>query len=186
MSETAGPDIMKVDGPFIPYGSPTYNRIHQFLIEEATLLDLGMLEEWLDRCLADDLRYWMPVRRNALRNQGSGFDPRMVYFDDNLNGLRLKVRRLLGTSTAWADDPPSRVRRFITNVLVHGSAESERYTVNSSLLLLRNRWDEPVPQIVSALRQDVICATSDGMRISDRKVLADQVTLGTENLAIFF
>lgn len=38
-------------------------EISDFLFQEAELLDERNLDEWLD-LLTDDIRYWMPMRRN--------------------------------------------------------------------------------------------------------------------------
>ena len=40
------------------------NEIEEFLYQEAELLDGRNFEEWLD-LLTDDIRYWMPMRRNV-------------------------------------------------------------------------------------------------------------------------
>ena len=40
------------------------NEIEEFLFQEAELLDERNIEEWLG-LLTDDIRYWMPMRRNV-------------------------------------------------------------------------------------------------------------------------
>ena len=39
-------------------------EIAEFLYREAELLDERRYDEWLE-LLADDIRYWMPMRRNV-------------------------------------------------------------------------------------------------------------------------
>ncbi|MEO2140966.1 MAG: aromatic-ring-hydroxylating dioxygenase subunit beta, partial [bacterium] len=43
-------------------------EIQDFLFREAELLDERNFEEWLD-LLTDDIRYWMPMRRNVKANE---------------------------------------------------------------------------------------------------------------------
>ena len=40
------------------------DEIEQFLYQEAELLDERQFEDWLD-LLTEDIRYWMPMRRNV-------------------------------------------------------------------------------------------------------------------------
>ena len=104
---------MTADRP-LPYGDPAHLAAHQFLVEEAALLDAGDYVGWLG-LLDEDIRYLMPVR--VTTGRGAGFDSLadMGHFDEDLYALRKRVQRL-ATEHAWTEDPPSRTRHFITNV----------------------------------------------------------------------
>ena len=160
-----------------------YAELHDLLIDEARLLDHNRADEWL-QLLADDLIYRMPVRRTVYRRQGLGFDPLMAHFDDDYPSMALRVQRLHSDS-AWAEDPPSRVRRFVSNVTVHETDVANEYAVGSYLLMLRSRYDESSYDIISAQRDDVVRRTAEGWRIARRIIYTDQSLLGTPNLAIF-
>lgn len=160
-----------------------YAELHALLIDEARLLDHNRADEWL-QLLADDLIYRMPVRRTVYRRQGLGFDPLMAHFDDDYLSMALRVQRLHSDS-AWAEDPPSRVRRFVSNVIVHETDIAGEYAVSSYLLMLRSRYDESNYDIISAQRDDVFRRTAEGWRIARRIIYTDQSLLGTPNLAIF-
>jgi len=168
----------------VPSGDPIYNEIVDFLIDEAALLNQNRLPEWVE-LLAEDLSYRMPVRETLSRAGGPGFDPRVGHFDDDLPSIKLRVRRLIETKSAYAEDPPSRSRRFVTNVVVHRTAAAGEYEVTSDLLLTRNRWDAPVFDLLSASREDLLRRTNPGWKLARRTILVDQATLGTPNLAIF-
>jgi 3-phenylpropionate/cinnamic acid dioxygenase small subunit len=86
---------------------------------------------------------------------------------------------------AYAEDPPSRTRRYISNVRVHETGGPGEYFVTSSALVIRNRWDNPTYDLISVERQDILRATDDSYRLARRTVLLDQVTLGTPNMTIF-
>lgn len=167
------------------YGDPVHNEVMDFLVEEAYLLDGDELEAW-EELLAEDLTYTMPTRQTMMRRDGRGFDPRMGHYDDTRATIRMRINRVLHTESAYAEDPPSRVRRLVTNVRVHEGLVEDELAVTSSLLLLRSRWDLSEYDLVSALRDDVLRRTPDGLKLARRRILMDQSSLGTPNLAVFF
>lgn len=167
----------------VKLGDPLYFEVMEFLIREAELLDDNRFREWLS-CLADDLVYTMPVRVTRERAAGPGFSDKMNHFEDTLPSLTQRVKRL-ETQSAWAEDPPSRTRRFVSNVRVERVGNGELKAA-SYLLTLRNRSDVPSFQIISAERKDVLRRTNDGLKLVKREILVDQSSLGTDNLGIFF
>jgi phthalate 3,4-dioxygenase subunit beta len=166
----------------LPYGDPAHQDAHQFLVEEAALLDAADYQAWLG-LLTDDISYVMPVRVTTAR--GAGFDslPDMSHFDEDLYALRKRVQRL-ATDHAWTEDPPSRTRHFVSNVRTFrlGDAELE---VESALLLFRSRGDTREADLLSAGRRDVLRMTADGYRLASRKITVDESVLRTQNLAVF-
>jgi phthalate 3,4-dioxygenase subunit beta len=166
----------------LPYGDPGHQAAHQFLVEEAALLDAADYAGWLE-LLCEDIRYVMPVRVTTAR--GAGFDALtdMGHFDENLYALRKRVQRL-ATDHAWTEDPPSRTRHFVSNVRTfrHGEAELR---VESSLLLFRSRGDTRPPDLLSAGRADILRETGDGYRLARREIVVDESVLRTQNLAVF-
>jgi 3-phenylpropionate/cinnamic acid dioxygenase small subunit len=95
--------------------------------------------------------------------------------------LRMRVERLK-TEFAWAEDPPSRTRRFVTNVRPRVVAEG--VDVRSYLLLYRSRGDATTAELVSAERHDLFQRTATGLRLQRREVLIDQASLAVRNLAV--
>jgi 3-phenylpropionate/cinnamic acid dioxygenase small subunit len=168
----------------IPHGDPVHHEVLDFLVEEAHLLDLALLDDWL-ALMTEDISYTMPVRQTVHRDDGPGFDSGMSHFEEDLESLQLRVRRLIHTSSAFSEEPPSRVRRSVTNVRVHETSREGEYAVTSHLLLLRNRWDLPTYDVVSAAREDVLRRGPNGFLLARRRILVDQGTLGTANLSIF-
>jgi 3-phenylpropionate/cinnamic acid dioxygenase small subunit len=148
---------------------------------EAQLLDNGQFDEWLS-LLTDDIRYVVPVRLTRERGAGSDVHLGAPHFQDDLETLRMRVERLK-TEFAWAEDPPSRTRRFVTNVRPR-VLQSTDMEVRSNLLLYRSRGDDPRPELISAERQDVLRRTAEGWRLCAREVILDQATLPLRNLAV--
>jgi phthalate 3,4-dioxygenase subunit beta len=185
----------------LPYSDPVHQAAHQFLVEEAALLDAADFAGWL-ALLCEDIRYLMPVRVTTAR--GAGFDSLagMAHFDENLYALRKRVERL-ATDHAWTEDPPSRTRHFVSNVRTFvagdagdvavaegagpasGAEPAAALRVESSLLLFRSRGDTREADLVSAGRTDILRPTDAGYRLARREIAVDESVLRTQNLAIF-
>ena len=170
-------------GKRINFGERVYNEISDFLIEEAWLLDEDLFRDWLG-LLAEDVLYTMPVRQTMYRRSGKGFQASMNWFYEDLTSLQFKVARM-ETDSAFAEDPPSRVRRLISNVRVHETSTPGEYLVQSYILLRRNRGDAYASDSISARRDDLIRHTDGGWKLAQRTILMDQAVLGTPNLAVF-
>ena len=151
-----------------------------WLDTEAMLLDEGRLEEWLG-LLTQDVTYSMPVRLTRERGSGPDSHAGAPHFLDDASTLRMRVERLK-TEFAWAEDPPSRTRRFVTNVRPEPTPDG--VAVRSYLLLYRNRGDDSGAELISAERRDHLRRTPEGLRLSRREVRIDQSTLGVRNLAV--
>ena len=166
----------------LSYGDPAHLAAHQFLVEEAALLDAGDYAGWIG-LICEDIRYVMPVRVTTAR--GAGFDSLadMGHFDEDMYALRKRVQRL-ATDHAWTEDPPSRTRHFITNVRTFRDEPGE-LRVESALLLFRSRGDTREPSLISAGRADLLRETPEGLRLARREITVDESVLRTQNLAVF-
>jgi phthalate 3,4-dioxygenase subunit beta len=169
-------------GP-LPYRSEAHQDAHQFLVEEAHLLDERRFHEWL-ALLTDDIRYVAPVRVTTpdpgRATTLSGLD----HFHEDLHSLRQRVERF-DSGHAWTEDPPSRVRRFVTNVRTFEGDGRGELRVESSVLVTRSRGDDRPTDLVPAGRIDVLRAGPGGLRLAARRILFDESVLRTQNLGIF-
>src|SRR5216684_5805998 len=92
-------------------------EIADFLYREAELLDERRYEEWL-ALLADDIRYWMPMRRNVKFGDNEreftreGTD--IAWFDEGKDTLTRRVRQIQ-TGIHWAEEPQSRIAHLVSN-----------------------------------------------------------------------
>jgi 3-phenylpropionate/cinnamic acid dioxygenase small subunit len=162
---------------------PEYLDVLEFLNDEAAALDDDRLEDWLGM-LAEDMRYFAPVRVTKRRGEGSGVSESMGHFDDTLAMLALRVHRVRTSKSAWAEDPPARTRRFVTNVRVFRTANEHEFRVTSNLLLAHSRFDVADLGLIAARRTDLLRRRGDDWRIADRVILIDQSTLSSY-LSIF-
>jgi len=164
----------------LPYGDPAHLAAHQFLVEEAALLDAADYSGWL-ALLTEDIRYVMPVRVTTARGAPASND--MGHFDEDMYALRKRVQRL-ATDHAWTEDPPSRTRHFVTNVRTFRD-DGDALRVESALLLFRSRGDTREADLISAGRADLLRQTDDGLKLARREITVDEAVLRTQNLAVF-
>lgn len=164
-------------------GLELWYDVSQFLFHEAELLDTGREHEWLD-LLDEDIVYKLPIRVTQDRSAGPGFQEDGFHLNEDKGMLITRVERL-ETEYAWAEDPPSRVRRFVTNVRVSAGEANDALSVASNLLVYRSRSDSTAFDVISGERRDVLRRSNGGLLISRRTIYLDQTTLGTHNLAIF-
>jgi biphenyl 2,3-dioxygenase subunit beta len=164
------------------------HQVEQFLYHEAELLDSWQWSEWLE-LFAEDIRYWMPIRKNRLRRQRgadelpSGIE--MAHFDDDLASLRMRVNQL-GSGRHWAEDPPSRTRHLVTNVRVRPvEIDGDELDVRSNFIVYRNRLETEV-DIWSGARRDVLRPNGTSFEIARRTILIEQNVVLSKNLSVFF
>jgi 3-phenylpropionate/cinnamic acid dioxygenase small subunit len=167
----------------LPYTSEAHQLAHQFLVEEAHLLDTLAFDAWLG-LLTEDVRYVMPVRVTAARGTDEASVATIDHFAEDLFSLRKRVARF-ATDHAWTEDPPSRLRHHLSNVRTFSGPGDGELTVESPVLLFRSRGDDRTAEMLSAGRRDVLRATPDGYRLARRTVTVDESVLRTQNLAIF-
>jgi len=170
-------------GETIPFGEPRYNGVMQFLIEEAQLLDDGLLNAWLG-LISEDMLYEMPVRDHVRRSAGSGFDPAMKWVDDDYAAIAFKVKRYMATETAWAEDPPSFTRRIVSNLLLRTTSIEGELSARTSIFAYRKRGAEKAG-LISAERKDVLRRDGSGWKLCRRVVMLDQSVVDMANIAIF-
>jgi len=164
-------------GECVPIGSDTYNQVLGFLYREASLLDAIRLKEW-STLLSPELIYTVPLRQTRPMAQHAASIIRTVqHYHDDYRSIMGRIMRLTETKSAWAEDPPSRTRRLVTNVQVS--------TTGSYLLLTRSRFDSPDLDLISGERNDVLRLVDGQLKLARREVILDQAVLGTPNLAIF-
>jgi 3-phenylpropionate/cinnamic acid dioxygenase small subunit len=168
-------------------------EVGQFYYEEAELLDDGRFADWLE-LLADDLDYWMPTRTNRLRRQQAlsiAARGEAAFYDETKESLAWRIRRF-DSGMAWAEDPPSRTRHLITNVVVrhvdpsqHREFSVDDLEVRSAFLVYRNRLQRE-ENIFAGRRTDILRRVSAGLQVARRVVLLDQNVLQAKNISTFF
>jgi 3-phenylpropionate/cinnamic acid dioxygenase small subunit len=166
-------------------------ELENFLYAEADLLDNRRYEEWLD-ILTEDIRYWMPLRRNFKFGQESQENSReleeLAWFDENKTTLSLRVKQIM-TGIHWAEEPPSRISHFVTNIRIVEAAPSitrpSEVKLSSRFLVYRNRLQDETDILVGK-REDVLRRENGQWKIARRNIFLDQNVLLSKSLTFFF
>jgi 3-phenylpropionate/cinnamic acid dioxygenase small subunit len=160
--------------------------IEAFLYTEAELLDERRFEEWL-ALFTDDVRYWMPMRRNVKFGEQERENTReqqdMNWFDEGKATLTQRVQQIL-TGVHWAEEPLSRVCHMVSNVQIIRATPAQ-VTVKSRFLIYRNRLQDETDFFVGK-REDVLRQVDGQWKIARRKIILDQNVLLAKNLTVFF
>jgi 3-phenylpropionate/cinnamic acid dioxygenase small subunit len=167
-------------------------EIEDFLYQEADLLDQRRFREWLD-LLAEDLVYFMPIRRNVKfgqhaekenTRQGEGIS----WFDEDKWTLGKRVEQVL-TGVHYAEEPLSRVTHMVSNVRllnVQPSIEDpQEVSVGCRFLVFQNRVEYEHYTFIGR-RTDVLRRHGDSWLIAKRELILEQNVLLAKNLSIFF
>ncbi|MGH7041227.1 MAG: 3-phenylpropionate/cinnamic acid dioxygenase subunit beta [Acetobacteraceae bacterium] len=167
-------------------------EVAEFLYREADLLDDRRFREWLG-LLAEDIVYFMPIRRNVKfgqhaerenTRQGEGIS----WFDEDRWTLGKRVEQIL-TGVHYAEEPLSRTAHLVSNVRLlavrpdpKNAAEVE---VGCRFLIQQNRVEYETTTFVGR-RRDVLRREGNDWRITRREILLEQNVLLAKNLSGFF
>jgi 3-phenylpropionate/cinnamic acid dioxygenase small subunit len=176
----------------------TIRAVEQFLYREARLLDERRFHEWLD-LLTDDIRYRMTTRANRYQRVSKSIailDParhveedlagedEFAVLDEDMASLKGRVARL-DTGMAWAEDPPSRTRHFISNIEVTPGAAGGEIEVHCNFIVYKSRSEAEQDFYVGA-RRDLLRRVGGGWRIASRRLVLDQNVMLAKNISTFF
>ena len=155
-----------------------------FYAREAWLLDDRRLTEWLE-LFTDDVLYFIPRRKNVLRRESHREITALgdlALVEDDRRYLEMRVARL-DTGMAWGEDPPSRTRHLIGNLVAEASASGE-VKARTAFLVYRSHL-ETDHQILSGSREDVLRRDNGVWKVARRTIVLDANVLLDKNLSIF-
>jgi 3-phenylpropionate/cinnamic acid dioxygenase small subunit len=167
-------------------------EVEEFLYEEAELLDRRRFADWLE-LLADDLVYFMPIRRNVAfgthgRAENTAQGEGISWFDEDKWTLAKRVRQI-ETGVHWAEEPLSRVCHMVSNVRLvsarPSAAKAREVEVNSRFLVYQNRVEYENYTFVGK-RNDTLRRERGAWRLARREIVLDQNVLLAKNLTVFF
>jgi 3-phenylpropionate/cinnamic acid dioxygenase small subunit len=159
-------------------------ELMQFYIREAWLLDERKFQEWLG-LFTDDVLYFMPRRKNVPRRESHReVTPLgdLALIEDDKRYLEMRVARL-ETGMAWAEDPPSRTRHLVGN-LVAEPLDSGDVQAKTAFLVYRSHL-ETDQQLLAGSREDVLRRVDGAWKVAKRTIVLDANVLLDKNLSIF-
>jgi 3-phenylpropionate/cinnamic acid dioxygenase small subunit len=166
--------------------------VEEFLYQEADLLDARKFREWLDM-LAEDLVYFMPIRRNVKfgeqderenTRQGEGIS----WFDEDKWTVTKRVEQIL-TGVHYAEEPLSRVTHMVSNIRLLKVTPSVddplEVTVGSRFLVFQSRVEYENHTFIGR-RTDILRRNGESWLIARRELILEQNVLLAKNLSILF
>ena len=191
-------DLLTAEAPAttnLPHSDAYYRLkadMEDFLYAEADFLDNRQYRDWLN-LLADDITYFMPIRRNVKFGQHSDRENTRTgtgisWFDEDKWTLTKRVDQIL-TGVHYAEEPLSRVTHMISNVQIlrvtPSLEEPSEVELRCRFLVYQNRIEYETYTFVGK-RTDLIRKTEEGWKIARREILLDQNVLLAKNLSTFF
>jgi benzoate/toluate 1,2-dioxygenase subunit beta len=138
-----------------------YRQVEQFLFHEAQLMDEHRFDEWL-ALWDDDARYWVPTGRDDVNPDR---EISLIY-DDRIR-LELRIARLK-SGFAHAQEPRSRMRRLLSNIVIEEGGQGEIVAASNFMLveLRRGKQDVFAGRSIHRLRP-----REGGFKMVSKKVL---------------
>ena len=162
-----------------------WQELMEFYINEAWLLDERRFREWLD-LFTEDAFYFMPRRLNVHRSElDRELTPLgdLAIFEDDKTFLTMRVERL-ETGMAWAEDPPSRTRHLVGN-LVAEPQDDGTVRAKTAFILYRTHH-ETDENIFAGSREDELRIVDGAWKIRRRTIVLDSNVILAKNLSVFF
>lgn len=160
-----------------------YLEITNLLNQEAFCLDNGMYKEWLD-LLAEDLTYQMPLRETVEGVGVTNIATDIDFYHETKTSLTTRVNRLY-TKSAWVENPATRQRHFVSNIMIEGTSNPNEYKVRSYFLFKRSRGSQHEIEQLFGERNDIIRKIDNQWKIAKRLIKPDQAVITTMNMSMF-
>lgn len=176
---TGLPDWLKVT-------SDVQFEVEQLLYYEAMLLDERRFGEWLD-LFDSDVTYRMYTRVNQRKHDARRSSITvgvLPLFDDTIDILQTRVKRL-ADGDAWAEEPPTRTRRIVSNIRVKPH-EEDGYRVESNFILYCSRRERDEYSYIGS-KVDLLRRGDSpiGWKVTKRTIQLEQSVLLAPNISVF-
>ncbi len=174
------------------------SRIEQFYYREARLLDDRCFQQWFT-LVDESIEYSMPTRfvpqpdpakrdteeflsieRELERADGGAGSP--LRHDNYLQTFARTIRAF--KPTAWAESPPPRTRRFISNVEVEPLEDNEYRVYSNFQMFYSHRGADN--HTYTGGRRDVLREADGDFRICRREVITDWDIITVPTVALIF
>ena len=166
--------------------------VEDFYYHEADLLDERRFRCWLN-LLAEDITYFMPIRRNVKFGQHDARENTKLgegisWFDEDKWTLTKRVEQIL-TGVHYAEEPLSRICHMVSNVQIKDVRpqlqEPEELDVTSRFLVYQNRVEYETNTFVGK-RNDTIRIKDGSWKVAKREIILEQNILLAKSMTMFF
>jgi 3-phenylpropionate/cinnamic acid dioxygenase small subunit len=170
--------------------------LQKFYYQEARLLDSRQYRQWFE-LLHTDIQYVVPARGNPMPDPRLRGEEAMLAVERELEGLdntqvplreenwfllQARVERAYKLN-AWAENPPARTRRLITNIELQEANAGSWQAVNN-FLLFYSRNDEEC--LYAGQRRDTLVASEATLQLVQRTVVLDSHLIDKPTVGLFF
>lgn len=169
-----------------PLNADTIVQLTQALYREASLLDDGQFEAWLD-VLDDTFEYLAPIRIDV-SDRTVAMSPEtkleLSFFHDSKMTMGLRIAKIR-TGLMQTEIPPSRIVRLISNVLVSEPGADGGFPVRSAFLIHRQHRQRDIEVLVGH-RLDIWRQRSEGWGLARREVYFAANVLPVKSLPLIY
>lgn len=151
----------------------TYLKVQRFLYQEALLLDRRAYLTWLS-LVTEDIHYCVTA---AVARDAAATPVRYSIIDESYARLKARVEQISNPRLTRAENPPSFLRRFVSNIEAWHTPRANELAVTSYLLAHRVRPNEPQGGLYVAEREDILRIEGEKLLLARRMVRLDQTLL---------
>lgn len=162
-------------------------EVSDFLYEEAEYLCDRNYQAWLPM-LSEDLSYKMFIASNvsskALPSEYLESELGVAWFDEGKDVIGMRIQQL-ATGMHWAEEPPSRTSRLITNIRLSefdADAPGQSVSVRYNFLINRVRNDDE-DDYLSGKKIDRIEFRDGRWQLKSRRIYVNQSVILMGNLS---
>ena len=156
-----------------PVSDELYLRIQRFLFQEARMLDRRQYEAWLG-LWTETLSYKVVVP--TIRDSAATpIEYEIV--DEDRTGLASRINQIRSPGLTRAENPPSLVRRLISNIEAFNGPEPDTIAVESYFAVQKIRGSLLEGDLYFGERLDSIVQTEQGLKLARRTVRLTQAVL---------
>jgi chlorobenzene dioxygenase small subunit/benzene/toluene dioxygenase beta subunit len=148
-------------------------EIQRFLYREAGLLDRRDYAGWLS-LLADDIQYRVTA---AVARDAGATAVDYAIIDEDKAGLKSRVDQISNPRLTRAENPPSMVRRVVSNIEAFHSDKQDEFSVVSYLLAYRSRPSAPEGGFYVVARHDTLRRSRTDWLLARRNAQLDHTLL---------
>jgi 3-phenylpropionate/cinnamic acid dioxygenase small subunit len=143
-------------------GAASLQDVEQFIYREARLQDEHAYDDW-EALWTEDAIYWVPA------SHGRDSDParEMSIIYDNRSRIRTRIKQL-HTGKRHSQNPPSSIRRLVSNVELLGEEDGDML-VGANFLAVESR--ERGTELWGGRCEYRLRATPEGLRMARKTVL---------------
>ena len=156
-----------------PVDAGTYVEIQRFLYREAALLDRRAYAKWL-ALTTPDIHYLVMA---AVACEAAAEAVEYAIIDVDAVGLKSRIDQISNPKLTRAENPPSMMRRAVTNIEAYAARAPTEVRAESYLLAYRCRPHKPEGGFYVASREDVLRKDGESWRLARRTVRLDQIML---------